>query len=112
MQAWKTESVKLCASAGRGRSGQVESREEEEVECGGGGGDDEYLPVTDTSHMEVALGLLLLSLPNSFGASRHELFLFDDSEVVARLRDKDDAAVVAHASKIAELLKATDISYL
>jgi hypothetical protein len=45
MQAWKTESVKLCASAGRGRSGQVESREEEEVEReGGGGGDDEYLP--------------------------------------------------------------------
>jgi hypothetical protein len=42
MQAWKTESVKLCASAGRGRSGQVESREEEEVERGGGGGDDEY----------------------------------------------------------------------
>jgi hypothetical protein len=28
------------------------------------------------------------------------------------LRDTDDAAVVAQASKIAELLRATDISYL
>ncbi len=43
MQAWKTESVKLCASAGTRHSGQVESREGEEVERGGGG-DDEYLP--------------------------------------------------------------------
>ncbi|KAH8950638.1 hypothetical protein BDL97_10G095900 [Sphagnum fallax] len=68
--------------------------------------------LTNTSHTEVALGLPLLSLPNSFGASRHELFLFDDSEVAARLRDTDDAAVVAHANKIAELLRATDISYL
>jgi cohesin loading factor subunit SCC2 len=68
--------------------------------------------LTNTSHTEVALGLPLLSLPNSFGASRQELFLFDDSEVAARLRDTDDAAVVAQASKIAELLRATDISYL
>lgn len=68
--------------------------------------------LTNTTHTEVAFSLPLVTLPNSFGASSQELILFDNNETAAQLRGKNEAAVHVQAGKIAELLRATDISYL
>ncbi|KAG6556205.1 hypothetical protein Mapa_002146 [Marchantia paleacea] len=67
--------------------------------------------LTNVTHSEVAHCLPLPSLPTSFGASNPALYLFDE-ESATKVRAINDSAVLAHAGKIAELLKSTDISYL
>ncbi|KAL2629314.1 hypothetical protein R1flu_014000 [Riccia fluitans] len=67
--------------------------------------------LANVTHSEVAHCLPLPSLPTSFGASNPALYLFDE-ESATKVRATNDSAVLAHAGKIAELLKSTDISYL
>lgn len=68
--------------------------------------------LTNTTYTEVAARLPLVTLPVRFGSSSNELSLFDDNEVSSRLGGKNEAVIDAQAGKIAELLRATDISYL
>lgn len=67
--------------------------------------------LTNTAHTDIVKYLPLISLPITFGA-KEELSLFDDNEVGAQIRGGNEAAIIAQAAKIAELLRATDISYL
>ncbi|XP_022998261.1 sister chromatid cohesion protein SCC2 isoform X2 [Cucurbita maxima] len=65
--------------------------------------------LSNTIHSEVAPCLPLPSLPVSFGASEPELRLFDEpAGSYATLRSD----VLAQSKKIADLLRATDVSYL
>ena len=68
--------------------------------------------LTNTTYTEVADRLPLVTLPISFGSSSKKLSLFDDNEVASGAGGKSQAAIIAQAGKIAELLRATDISYL
>ena len=68
--------------------------------------------LTNTAYTEVAERLPLVTLPFSFGSTSKELSLFDDNEVASGAGGKSQAAINAQAGKIAELLRATDISYL
>lgn len=68
--------------------------------------------LTNTTYTEVVARLPVVTLPVSFGSSSKELSLFDDNEAAPRVGSKSEAAINAQAGKIAELLRATDISYL
>ncbi|KAB2011309.1 hypothetical protein ES319_D09G010600v1 [Gossypium barbadense] len=67
--------------------------------------------LTNTIHSEVAQCLPLPSLPVFCGASDLELRLFDDSAVGAS-RSLNRPQIIAQASRIADLLRETDVSYL
>ncbi|MBA0683270.1 hypothetical protein Goari_024940, partial [Gossypium aridum] len=67
--------------------------------------------LTNTIHSEVAQCLPLPSLPVFCGASDLELRLFDDPAVVAS-RSLNRPQIIAQASRIADLLRETDVSYL
>lgn len=68
--------------------------------------------LTNTTHTEVAPSLPLPSLPICFGAASQDLILFEDRAAVEAVQARDGSPLIAHAGKIAELLAATDISYL
>lgn len=68
--------------------------------------------LTNTTHTEVAPSLPLPSLPICFGAVCQDLLLFDERGAAEGLQARDGSLLTAHASKIADLLAATDISYL
>ncbi len=68
--------------------------------------------LTNTTYTEVADRLPLVTLPFSFGSTSKDLSLFDDNEVAFGVGGKSQTAINAQAGKIAELLRATDISYL
>ncbi|XP_043723942.1 sister chromatid cohesion protein SCC2 [Telopea speciosissima] len=72
-------------------------------------GPEKACRLTNTVHSEVAPCLPLPSLPVFCGAVDHELRLFDESSGASSLDRKD---VLAQASKIADLLRDTDVSYL
>ncbi|KAJ4960537.1 hypothetical protein NE237_020447 [Protea cynaroides] len=65
--------------------------------------------LSNTVHSEIAPCLPLPSLPVFCGAIDHKLRLSDESSSVPSLNRKD---VLAQASKIADLLRDTDVSYL
>ncbi|XP_057817132.2 sister chromatid cohesion protein SCC2 isoform X2 [Cryptomeria japonica] len=65
-----------------------------------------------TSHTEIVPYLPLLHLPFCFGANSQELSLVEDGETASRVRAAESSSVMSVGSKIAELLKATDVSYL
>lgn len=67
--------------------------------------------LTNTIHSEVAQCLPLPSLPVFCGASDLELRLFDDPAVGAS-RSLNRREIIAQASRIADLLRETDVSYL
>ncbi|KAH7414591.1 hypothetical protein KP509_14G000800 [Ceratopteris richardii] len=70
--------------------------------------------LTNTAHTEVAPSLPLPSLSICFGAVCEDLLLFEErgSAEGAKAKARDGSLFTAHAAKIAELLAATDISYL
>ena len=76
--------------------------------------------LTNLSHTEVAPSLPLPSLPICFGASSSDLIPFQEEEKgntmgvtgVMHMTDRRSSSLIAHAGRIAELLSATDISYL
>ncbi|KHG22595.1 ABC transporter G family member 4 [Gossypium arboreum] len=70
-----------------------------------------FLCKPHTIHSEVAQCLLLPSLPVFCGASDLELRLFDDPAVGAS-RSLNRKQIKAQASRIANLLRKTDVSYL
>ncbi|XP_039067046.1 sister chromatid cohesion protein SCC2-like isoform X2 [Hibiscus syriacus] len=67
--------------------------------------------LTNTIHSEVAQCLPLPSLPVFCGASDLELRLFDDPAAGAA-RSLNRPEIIARASRIADLLRETDVSYL
>ncbi|XP_042499640.1 sister chromatid cohesion protein SCC2-like [Macadamia integrifolia] len=72
-------------------------------------GPEKACRLSNTVHSEVAPCLPLPSLPVFCGAVHHELRLFDESSGASSLNRTD---VLAQASKIADLLRDTDVSYL
>ena len=77
--------------------------------------------ITNLSHTEVAPSLPLPSLPICFGASGSDLIPFQEEEQgntmgvtggVMHMTDRRSSSLIANAGRIAELLSATDISYL
>eukprot|EP00250_Pteridium_aquilinum_P012903 c21018_g1_i1 orf=256-5733(+) len=68
--------------------------------------------LTNTTHTEVAPSLPLPSLPICFGAAYQELLLFEERGTGEGVQARDGSLLTAHAAKIADLLAATDISYL
>ncbi|PSR87716.1 Nipped-B-like protein [Actinidia chinensis var. chinensis] len=74
-----------------------------------GGGAPRGISFSNTVHSEVAPCLPLPSLPVFCGAFNHELKLFD-GQTGSRSLNRND--VVSQAGKIADLLGATDVSYL
>ncbi|MCO5609934.1 hypothetical protein L7F22_064169 [Adiantum nelumboides] len=68
--------------------------------------------LTNTTHTEVAPSLPLPSLPICFGAASEDLLLFEERASAEEAKARDGSLLSAHAAKIAELLVATDISYL
>nr|ABK26623.1 unknown [Picea sitchensis] len=66
----------------------------------------------NTSYTEFAVNLPLPHLPTSFGANSRELRLVEEGDGVSRVRTTKNSKILSEASKIAELLKATDASYL
>ncbi|XP_010259396.1 PREDICTED: nipped-B-like protein isoform X2 [Nelumbo nucifera] len=75
----------------------------------GGFGQEKACRLSNTIHSEVAPCLPLPSLPVFCGALDQELRLLDDQSSARSLNRKD---VLAQASKIADLLRDTDVSYL
>ncbi|KAE8724835.1 Pearli, putative isoform 2 [Hibiscus syriacus] len=67
--------------------------------------------LTNTIHSEVAQCLPLPSLPVFCGTSDLELRLFDDPAAGA-VRSLNRPEIIAQASRIADLLRETDVSYL
>ncbi|GMI99279.1 EMBRYO DEFECTIVE 2773, ARABIDOPSIS THALIANA SISTER-CHROMATID COHESION 2 [Hibiscus trionum] len=67
--------------------------------------------LTNTIHSEVAQCLPLPSLPVFCGASDPELRLFDDPDAGAA-RSLNRPEIIAQSSRIADLLRGTDVSYL
>lgn len=72
-------------------------------------GHEKACRLTNTVHSEVAPCLPLPSLPVFCGALDQELRLFDEPSSVRSLNRNE---VLAQASKIADLLRDTDVSYL
>ncbi|GMH30203.1 hypothetical protein Nepgr_032046 [Nepenthes gracilis] len=66
------------------------------------------ISLANTAHSEVAPCLPLPSLPSFCGAADQELWFFDDQP--SRPLNRSD--ILAQASKIADLLQETDVSYL
>lgn len=66
----------------------------------------------NTSYTEFAVNLPLPHLPISFGANSRELRLVEEGDGVSRVRTTKSSKILSEAGKIAELLKATDVSYL
>lgn len=70
--------------------------------------------LSNTIHSEVAPCLPLPSLPVFCGASEPEIRLFDEARVgnYGSSRSLDRTEILAQSSRIADLLRETDISYL
>lgn len=66
----------------------------------------------NTSYTEFTVNLPLPHLPISFGANSRELRLVEEGDGVSRVRTTKSSKILSEAGKIAELLKATDVSYL
>eukprot|EP01018_Ginkgo_biloba_P004991 Gb_41687 [translate_table: standard] len=66
----------------------------------------------NTSYTEPAFFLPFPSLPVCFGASSQELRLAEDGDGASRVRTASSTTLLSQASKVAELLQATDVSYL
>ncbi|XP_022144453.1 sister chromatid cohesion protein SCC2 isoform X2 [Momordica charantia] len=75
----------------------------------GSGSGHRGIGLSNTIHSEVAPCLPLPSLPVFFGASEQELRLFDEPPGSYATSTND---VLAQSKKIADLLRATDVSYL
>ncbi|KAM3238424.1 sister chromatid cohesion protein SCC2 isoform X2 [Capsicum annuum] len=77
---------------------------------GGGSGVPQGISLSNTVHGEIAPSLPLPSLPVFCGALDQDLRLFDERSEECRSLNRSD--VLSHASKIADLLQNTDVSYL
>lgn len=66
----------------------------------------------NTSYTEFTVNLPLPHLPISFGANSRELRLVEEGDGVSRVRTTKSSKILSEAGKIAELLKAADVSYL
>lgn len=75
----------------------------------GSSGVPQGISLSNTVHSEIAPSLPLPSLPVFCGALDQELRLFDERSESRSLNRSD---VLIHASKIADLLQNTDVSYL
>jgi cohesin loading factor subunit SCC2 len=82
-----------------------------DLSSGSSGWGNRGIGLSNTVHSEVAPCLPLPSLPVFCGASDQDLWLFDDPGG-GSLKSLNRSEILAQSSRIVDLLRQTDVSYL